>query len=60
MENLKPLPYNPIFHNEVIYHAEQIWQRKLTDHERNLAALIHDITMTVRETEEIKIVEVAR
>lgn len=55
---MKPLQYNPIFHNAVHYYLEGLWQRKLTDHEKHLAAIVHDYVRTSMEVEEIKILEV--
>jgi hypothetical protein len=51
------LEFNPISYNEPIYWLEQKWQRKLTDHEKDLAILIYRWTRTTQETEEIKILE---
>ncbi|MGM0904204.1 MAG: hypothetical protein ACQEXB_24260 [Bacillota bacterium] len=36
MDHKQPFVYNDIFYNEVIYWLEAQWQRKLTDHERNV------------------------
>lgn len=50
--------YTQLHHNEVIYYIQELWQRHLTEHEKNLVALAYDWTRTNAEAEEIKIIEV--
>jgi hypothetical protein len=50
--------YNPMFHNQVHLALEQEWGRKLTDHEKHLAAKVHDFVRDNMEVEEIRIVGV--
>jgi hypothetical protein len=52
------LNFDQISYNEPIYWLEQEWQRKLTDHEKQLAILIYRYTRTTQEAEEIKILDV--
>jgi hypothetical protein len=54
---MEPLEFDQILYNEPIYWLEQKWQRKLTDHEKNIAILIYRWTRTSQEAEEIKILE---
>jgi hypothetical protein len=51
------LEFNPISYNEPIYWLEQEWQRKLTDHEKDLAILVYRWARTNMEAEELKILE---
>lgn len=34
--NRQVFDYNTIFYNEAIMYMENLWQRKLTDHERHI------------------------
>jgi hypothetical protein len=52
------LEFDPILYNEAIYYLETSWNRKLTEHERNIAVEIYKWTRTNIEAEEIKILEV--
>lgn len=52
-----PLQFDQILYNEPIYWLEQQWQRKLTEHERNIVIQIYRWTRTNIEAEEIKILE---
>jgi hypothetical protein len=54
---METLEFDQILYNEPIYWLEQNWQRKLTDHEKNLAILIYRWTRTTQEAEEIRILE---
>lgn len=58
MERHEPLNFNPIYHNQVVYKVQTLWNRPLNDHEKHLAALVHDIVRTEMEAEEIKILDV--
>lgn len=52
-----PLEFQSISYQEPIYHLEQLWGRKLTDHEKNVVVQTYRITRTLNEAEEIKMVE---
>jgi hypothetical protein len=54
---MEPLAFDQISYNEPVYWLEQKWQRKLTDHEKQIAILIYRWTRTTQEAEEIRILE---
>ncbi|KON87484.1 hypothetical protein AF332_12030 [Sporosarcina globispora] len=39
--NRQVFDYNQIFYNEAIMYMENLWQRKLTDHEKHLAIEVY-------------------
>jgi hypothetical protein len=51
----QPFKYDQIFYNEVIYHLETKWQRKLTDHEKHIAIECYRFGRLVESENEIKI-----
>jgi hypothetical protein len=57
---MRTLKYDQILLNEPIYFLEQKWGRKLKDHEKNIVIEIFRWTMTMKEVEEIKILEALR
>jgi 5-bromo-4-chloroindolyl phosphate hydrolysis protein len=56
----KPLQFDQILHNEPIYYLEQKWQRRLDDHEKNLASELYVWFRTNLEAEEVRIIEELR
>lgn len=52
------MEYSPILYNEVIYHLEQKWQRKLTDHEKHVLIEGYKFGRYVEAFNELKILEV--
>jgi hypothetical protein len=50
--------YEQILFNEVIYHLEQKWQRKLNDHEKNVLIEGYKFGRKVEAECELKILEV--
>ncbi|MGF6951890.1 hypothetical protein QF028_004395 [Neobacillus sp. B4I6] len=50
--------YDQIFYNEVIYHLEQTWNRKLTDHEKHIAIECYRFGRKIEAENEIRILEV--
>jgi hypothetical protein len=53
----EPLEYDQILYNEPIYWLEQKWQRRLDEHEKNIAIEIFRWTMTNKEVEELRILD---
>jgi len=51
--------YEQILYNEVIYHLEQLWGRKLNDHERNVLIEGYKFGRKVEAECEIRIIEIA-
>ena len=49
------LKYDQISYNEPVYWLETEWNRKLTDHEKEIVKLVYRYTRTTQEAEEIKI-----
>jgi hypothetical protein len=47
--------YNQILYNEVIFHLEQKWQRKLTDHEKHVLIEGYKFGRKVESENEIRI-----
>jgi hypothetical protein len=52
--------FNQMFHNQVHLFVEEHWGRKLNDHEKHLASLVHDYVRNNMEAEEIRIVQEPR
>lgn len=52
----KPLDYPEIMYNEAILKTEQEWDRKLTEHERNVLIQGYKIGRTVEAENEIKVI----
>ena len=50
--------YEQIFFNEVIYHLETEWNRKLTDHEKHILIEGYKFGRKVEAENELKILEV--
>jgi len=50
--------YSQLFYNEVIYHLEQEWKRKLTDHEKHILIEGYKFGRKVEAENELKILEV--
>ena len=57
---MSSLNFDQILYNEVIYHMEMKWNRKLSDHEKNLAIEVYKWTRTNIEAEEIRVVDLVR
>ena len=53
----QPLEFNPILYNEPISFVEESWNRRLSEHERNLAIMVFRWTRTNIEAEEIKLID---
>lgn len=51
---IEPFSYPEMFYNEVIYHMEEKWQRRLTDHEKHLLREVYNFARTVAEANELK------
>lgn len=49
--------YDHIFYNEVIFHLEQKWSRKLTDHEKHVLIEGYKFGRLVEMENELKILE---
>lgn len=54
---MKVLTYSEMYHNAVRFYLEQEWGRKLDDHEKHLAAKVHDYVRTSMEAEEVRIID---
>jgi hypothetical protein len=52
------MEYSEILYNEVIYHLEQKWDRKLTDHEKHILIEGYIFGRKVEAENELKILEV--
>jgi hypothetical protein len=50
--------YEQILYNEVIYHLEQKWNRKLTDHEKHVLIEGYRFGRLVEMQNELKILDV--
>ena len=50
--------YSQLFYNEVIYHLEQEWNRKLTEHEKHILIEGYKFGRMVEAENEIKILEI--
>ena len=50
--------YENILYNEVIYHLEQQWKRKLTDHEKHVVIEGYRFGRLVEARNELKILDV--
>lgn len=55
---MDPLHFNPILYNEPISALETAWNRRLTEHEKNIVVQVYRWTRTNIEAEELKILEV--
>ena len=51
------MEYNQLFYNEVVYQLEQKWQRKLTDHEKNVLIEGYKFGRKVEMENELRILE---
>jgi hypothetical protein len=54
------LNFDQILYNEAIYNLEQQWQRRLTEHEKNIVIQTYRWTRTNIEAEELKILEAVK
>lgn len=52
------MEYNQLFYNEVIFHIESQWNRRLTDHEKHILILGYNFGRQVEASNELKILEV--
>lgn len=50
--------YEQILYNEVIYHLEQEWKRKLTDHEKHILIKGYIFGRQVEAQNELRILDV--